>query len=144
MLEMLFNSTNAKLRSVRQAHRLNIQETSRELMSAFIGLLYLRGLLGMNNHKISKSLVNEPVIGHAVFSATMSKNCFKLLIVALCFDDHTTRPVRGKSCCFFDLQLCESSLNFSTSITGSRHSRSVFSLGQSFMLNANTNWFQAV
>ena len=49
----------------------------------------------MNTHKISK--LYEPVIGRAVFRATMSKNCFKLLNVALCLDDHTTRPVRWKN-----------------------------------------------
>ena len=57
--------------------------------------MYLHGLPGMNTHKISK--LHEPVFGQAVFRATMSKNCFKLLNKVLCLDDHTTRPVRWKN-----------------------------------------------
>ena len=64
-------------------------------MLAFIGLMYLLGLPGMNTHRISK--LYEPVIGQAVFIATMIKNRFKLLNAALCLDDHITRPVRWKN-----------------------------------------------
>ena len=75
MLEMLVNSTNAKLRSVRQAHRLDIQETDRAEMPVFFGLMHLRGLLGMNTHEISK--LHEPAIGQALLiRGTMSKNRF--------------------------------------------------------------------
>ena len=63
-------------------------------MSGFIGLIYLRGLLGINTPEISKSY--ELVIDKAVFRATMSKNRFKLLNAALCLDDHTAGPGRWK------------------------------------------------
>ena len=130
MLQMLVNYTNAKLRSVRQAYRLDFHKTDKEEMCAFVALMYLRGLLGMNIHKMSK--LHEPAIGRAVFRTAMSKNCFKLLSAALRLDDHTTRPVKWKNVTF------EAMREFFElfSINCSNHA---MSLERNFTPNANKN-----
>ena len=42
---------------------------------AFIGLLYLRALLGLNNHNVA--ILFNDLTGNPVFGDTMSKNRFK-------------------------------------------------------------------
>ena len=62
---------------------------------AFLGLLYYRGLYGMNCHHTD--YIFGTTFGPPVFSATMSCSRFKFLLVHISFDDHTTRQDRWKS-----------------------------------------------
>ena len=55
---------------------------------ALIGIIYFRGLLGLNNH-LHEILFSEKA-GHPVFAATMSQNRFKLLIQSIMFDEKRT------------------------------------------------------
>ena len=59
---------------------------------AFIGLLYLRGLLGLNNHDVA--ILFNDLTGNPVFGSTMSKNRFKFLFSNISFDDFETRTQR--------------------------------------------------
>ena len=59
---------------------------------AFIGLLYLRGLLGVNNHDVA--ILFNDLTGNPVFWATMSKNRFKFLFSNISFDNFETRTQR--------------------------------------------------
>lgn len=63
-------------------------------LSALIGLIYARGLLGQNMHDIEK-LFSER-FGHPIFSATMGRNRFKFLMGKISFDDLDTRQERWK------------------------------------------------
>ncbi|XP_020896597.1 piggyBac transposable element-derived protein 3 [Exaiptasia diaphana] len=72
-----------------------IGDTTPEEIAAWIGLLYLRGLLCLNNHS-TESLFSDKT-GHPVFSATMSKNRFKFLMANVRFDDEETRAERWNS-----------------------------------------------
>ena len=72
-----------------------IRDTTSEEITAWIGLLYLRGLLCLNNHSTARILSDKT--GHPVFSATMSKNRFKFLIANVRFDDEETRRDRWSS-----------------------------------------------
>jgi len=58
---------------------------------ALFGLMYCRGLLGMNNHR--NDLLFSEKVGPAVFGATMSRNRFKFLVSNIMFDDHQERDV---------------------------------------------------
>lgn len=68
-------------------HDTNVME-----MTAFIGLLYARGLLGQSHHH-RNHLFSEKV-GHPIFGATMSKNRFIFLLARISFDDESTRRDR--------------------------------------------------
>ena len=59
---------------------------------AFIELMYLRGLLGLANHKINVLFNN--LTGNDIFGATMSKNRFAFLYTHITFDNITSRPER--------------------------------------------------
>ena len=61
---------------------------------ALIGLIYWRGLLGMQNHNI-KHMFGED--GHHFFGGTMAKNRFAFLVEHLSFDDKLTRPDRWQT-----------------------------------------------
>ena len=52
-------------------------KTDEAEMAAFIGLMYLRGLLSLNTH--ATEVLFGDKTGYPVFSATMSKNRFKFL-----------------------------------------------------------------
>ena len=69
-----------------------IKNTCSSEILAFIGLLYLQGLLGLNKHDAA-ILVND-LTGNPVYRATMSKNRFQFLIFNIFFDDFETRTQR--------------------------------------------------
>jgi len=78
-----------------QMHRYTyIGETTVSEMRALIGLIYYRGLYGMN--QFSTSILFSPRHGPPVFSATMSRQRFAFLLSHLCFDDYPTRAERRK------------------------------------------------
>ena len=61
---------------------------------AFIGLMYIRGLLGQNSLSAKILFANET--GHPIFGATMSKDRFVFLTAHISFDDEETRNDRWK------------------------------------------------
>ena len=63
-------------------------------MRAFIGLMYYRGLYGLN--MMSTNVIFSERHGPPVFSATMGKNRFGFILYHLCFDDRETREERRK------------------------------------------------
>ena len=69
-----------------------LYDTSTPEMLALVGLMYLRGLLGLANHSIDVLFHN--LTGSPIFGATMSKNRFKFLLSHISFDDIATRPRR--------------------------------------------------
>ena len=109
MMNIVVSNTNTKIRKMQEANRAScINETDEDELLAYIGLVYLRGLLGMNTRDISH--LYESVVGQAVFKATMSKTRFKLLNATICFDDSETRQdIDGKAT---GLLLFESFLKF--------------------------------
>ena len=69
-----------------------IQLTSLSEVLVLIEMIYMRGLLGQE-HQSTNAMFHE-VFGNPVFSATMSRNRFKLSVVYISFDNHPTRPTR--------------------------------------------------
>ena len=69
-----------------------MKNTTASKVLAFIGLIYLRGLLVWTNHDVN--IPFNDLSGHCMFGATMTKNRFKLLFVHISFDDHTTGSQR--------------------------------------------------
>ena len=61
-------------------------------LEAFIGLMYLRGLLGWNNFDAERIFHHQ--FGHPVFRATMSYNRFRFILANLTFDNLDTRQER--------------------------------------------------
>ena len=101
MIQSIVQYTNKRIRCVRR----DFSEISSSLHSftkdtdeieirAFLGLQYLRGLAGLNNHDIAH--LYHPTMGPPHFSATMSKNRLQFLYACVCFDDFTTREKRWK------------------------------------------------
>ena len=95
--------TNKKISKVRNELPKNILDDNRytflHLTSAFkmlavIGLIYLRGLLGLASHNIEILLNN--LTRNPIFGATMGKNRFKFLLSHISFDDADDRPERWK------------------------------------------------
>ena len=60
-------------------------------MYALFGLMYFRGLLGLNNHRYN--ILFSEKAGPAVFGATMSRDTFKFLISNIMFDDKNEREM---------------------------------------------------
>ena len=60
--------------------------------SEVLALIYMRGLL-VQAHQSTNAIFYE-IFSNPVFSATMSRNKFKVLIAHISFDDHTSRPTR--------------------------------------------------
>ena len=65
------------------------KETRYPGMRALIGLIYLRGLYGMNHRNIE--LLFAKHIGHDIFGATMSQQRMKFLLANITFDDPEER-----------------------------------------------------
>jgi len=86
----LVEMTNKKIATVRSSLDKKILDDSRytyigltnfrEIL-AFIGLMYLRGLLGLCNHDVKRLF--HKLSGNPIFGATMSKNRFKFLFAHL-------------------------------------------------------------
>jgi hypothetical protein len=101
MITLITLHTNQKIQSkINQLTPEIIQEknlyychvTDEVEIKAFIGLMYLRGLLGMNHHKRTYLFHSE--LGPPLFGATMSSKRFGFLNSNICFDDIQTRNVR--------------------------------------------------
>ena len=99
MLSLIVMYTNIKINSVRtkflarssdHSYDSCMKNTTASEILAFIGLMYLRGLLAWTNHDVN--ILFNDLSGHRIFGATMSKNRFKFLFAHISFDDHTTRP----------------------------------------------------
>ena len=60
---------------------------------AFLGILYLRALMGFSKKRIS-SLWNKKHCKESLFRATMSPDRFRFLAAGLRFDNKNTRPSR--------------------------------------------------
>ena len=80
---------------------------------AFIGLLYLRGLLGLNNHDVA--ILFNDLTGNPVFGVTMSKNRFKFLFSYISFNDFETRTQRWVYDRFTDIRDVFESFNHNCS-----------------------------
>ena len=72
-----------------------LYDTSTSEILAFVGMVYLRGLLGLANHTVDVLFNN--MTGNLIFGATMSKSRFKFLLSHISFDDIATRPRRWLS-----------------------------------------------
>jgi len=101
MISSIVFNTNKKIEMIRDKSRayplddstyVCMKNTSAGEIYAFIGLLYLRGLLGQNNYDVS--ILFNDLTGNPIFGATMSKNRFKFLFANIAFDDATTRNER--------------------------------------------------
>ena len=66
-----------------------LKETNKSEIRAFIGLLYMRGLLGLNHHDVE--LLFSKHAGPDVFGATMSQQRMKFLLANITFDDPDER-----------------------------------------------------
>ena len=70
----------------------HVRLVSETELEAFIGLMYFRGLYGLNNHSIDILFSNK--YGLPVFGACMSRLRFKFILAHICFDDFKTRETR--------------------------------------------------
>ena len=66
------------------------RETDKSGIRAFIGLLYMRGLPGLNHHDVE--LLFSKHAGVDMFGATMSQQRMKFLLANITFDDSDERP----------------------------------------------------
>ena len=103
ILTIIVDMTNKNISKVRNELPKNILDdnkytflhlTSTFEMLAVIGLIYLRGLLGLASHNIE--ILFNNLTGNPIFGATMSKNRFKFLLSHISFDDAGDRPERWK------------------------------------------------
>ena len=94
MITLIVEKTNKRLEVIidRCAQKIGnnsrygfIRKTDATEIYALIGLVYLRGLLGQNNH--AQKYLFRDKMGHPIFQAVMSKNRFTLLLSNLMFDD---------------------------------------------------------
>jgi len=101
ILERIVRYTNKRIQTARRS----FQNPSASLSSftrdtddieirAFIGLMYIRGFAGMNNHDVAH--LYDPLLGPPHFGATMSKNRFQFLYACITFDDFASREHRWK------------------------------------------------
>ena len=65
-----------------------VKETDHITINALFGLMYLRGLLGMNLERVDYLFADE---GHYAFRAIMSKNRSKFLLSHITFNNHIDR-----------------------------------------------------
>ena len=78
-----------------------------------IGLLFFRGLFGMNHHSLN--ILFSDTVGPPVFSATISRDRMKLLLWTLTFDDPETRKEKWPYDCFAAARLIFEMFNSNTS-----------------------------
>ena len=101
ILAIIVELTNKKIAFVRSGLSQQILNDSKypflydistSEMLAFVGMIYLRGLLGRANHAVDVLFNN--MTGNPIFGVTMSKNRFKFLLSHSSFDDIATRRRR--------------------------------------------------
>ena len=98
IMDMIVHNTNNKIRETLSRLRNNhsafiksnknpyVKETDHIEINALFGLMYLRGLLGMNLQRVDYLFADE---GHYAFGAIMPKSRFKFLLSHITFDNHT-------------------------------------------------------
>ena len=104
MFELITPNTNKridehldKLRTFKE-HTFNslkytwLKQTTKKELKAFTGLVYFRGLYGMNHHNIE--LLFKSGIGPDSFGATMSQQRMMFLLAHITFDDKSTHKHR--------------------------------------------------
>lgn len=103
MIEDIVTCTNKRINQTLEAICDEILETGKYPhvkvvdatdIYALIGLMYMRGLYGLNNHSIN--LLFSDKKGLPVFGATMSRMRYEFMMKHLCFDDFETRNERWK------------------------------------------------
>ena len=103
MINLIVISTNNQidrklnaidLTMISERNKCHLKHTNAEEMTAFIGLLYARGMLNLSHHSLK--YLFQDVIGHPIFGATMSSNRFWFLNSNIRFDDYNTRQERFK------------------------------------------------
>lgn len=101
IIDEIVRNTNVKIqkiidqlseRETVKKDTVHIRTTDSVEMRAFLGLLYVRGLLGQNTH--DQKLLFKEKIGHPIFGAVMSWHRFAFLHANITFDDLATRPQR--------------------------------------------------
>ena len=124
------NCTNAQINetmeSLRQSNTFNesskytwVKKTSKDEIDALFGLMYFRGILGVNLHMTDRLFSND---SHFVFGAIMSKNRLRFLKGDICFDNPQERTNL-----WTDSQLLERSGKSSIQIFQSMlHHRNIF------------------
>ena len=97
---MIVHNTNNKIRETLSRLKNNhpafinsnknpyVKETDHIEINALFGLMYLRGLLGMNLQRVDYLFADE---GHYAFGSIKSKNRFKFLLSHITFDNHIDR-----------------------------------------------------
>ena len=100
IMDMIVHNTNNKIRETLSRLRNNhpafinsnknpyVKETDHIEINALFGLIYQRGLLGMNLRRVDYLFADE---GHYAFGAVISKNRFKFLLSLIAFDNHIDR-----------------------------------------------------
>lgn len=83
---------NLELAEERNNNYFYLQPTNMTELKAFIGLTYMRGMLGLNH--LSHEYLFGDKVGPPVFAACMSARRFQFLHANLCFDDALSRPQR--------------------------------------------------
>lgn len=97
MLETILLHTNVKIRNRYEQFQVPRPSYTAELdmieLNAFLGLLYLSGVMKSNHEDISALFANDGT-GRDVFRATMSVTRFLFILSCLRFDDALTRDQR--------------------------------------------------
>ena len=97
IMDMIVHDTNNKIRETSRLRNNHlafiksnknpyVKETDHIEINALFGLMYLRGLLGMNLQRVDYLFADE---GHYAFGAIMPKSRFKFLLSHITFDNHT-------------------------------------------------------
>ena len=99
IMDMIMHNTNNKIRETSRLKNNHpafinsnknpyVKETDHITINALFGLMYLRGLLGMNLERVDYLFADE---GHYAFRAIMSKNQSKFLLSHITFNNHIDR-----------------------------------------------------
>lgn len=99
MLQNILESTNEKITELSANYGPTctyVNHLSHTELRAFLGLLLLSGIM-KSNHEDVDSLFATDGTGREIFRATMSKERFLFLLLAIRFDDSATRDQRKES-----------------------------------------------
>ncbi|KAL0809843.1 hypothetical protein ABMA28_011332 [Loxostege sticticalis] len=98
MLEVIVLHTNEKLQTMRPNYKK--QSCVRDLdiveLKAFIGMLFYTAVF-KENHEHYKSWYSTDGTGREIYRCVMSKNRFEVLLIAIRFDDSSTREIRRET-----------------------------------------------
>ena len=125
MFSLIESKTNEKIRKRTETltkHKEHLFESSKYPwikptnifeLRVLIGLLYFRGLIGINHHSLN--IIFSDKAGPPVFSATMSRDCVNFLLSTLIFDDPETRKEKWSYDHFADARPIFEMFNSNTS-----------------------------